>query len=72
MGTPAIVYDVDGLRDSVVDGKTGIVLRKNTPAAMAKAMEEIGDMGKKCLSYARSFDWDETALDVMKWMEGLV
>lgn len=28
-GTPAIVSDVTGLRDSVVDGKTGLILSKN-------------------------------------------
>lgn len=34
-GTPAVVYDVDGLRDSVRDGETGIVCRRNTPADLA-------------------------------------
>lgn len=28
-GTPAIVYDVDGLRDAVVDGKSGYVVANN-------------------------------------------
>ncbi len=35
-GTPAVVYDVPGLRDSVKNGNTGIVCRKNTPKMMAK------------------------------------
>ena len=35
-GTPAIVYDIDGLRDSVKNGKTGIVCNKNTPESLAK------------------------------------
>ena len=34
-GTPAIVYDVDGLRDSVKGGKTGIICRQNTPESLA-------------------------------------
>jgi len=34
-GTPAVVYDVDGLRDSVEDRVTGIVCRKNTPEDLA-------------------------------------
>ena len=33
-GTPAVVYDVDGLRDSVIDGRTGIITR-TTPQALA-------------------------------------
>ncbi len=35
-GLPAVVYDVDGLRDSVIDGVTGIVCRENTPESMVK------------------------------------
>ncbi len=36
-GTPAVVYDVDGLRDSVRDGRTGIVTR-TTPQALAEGV----------------------------------
>lgn len=35
-GTPAVVYDVDGLRDSVRNGKTGVVCRANTPTDLAQ------------------------------------
>lgn len=34
-GTPAVVYDVDGLRDSVQHGRTGLVCRQNTPTYLA-------------------------------------
>lgn len=37
-GTPAIVYNVDGLRDSVIHGKTGLVTERNTPQSMAKSI----------------------------------
>jgi glycosyltransferase involved in cell wall biosynthesis len=40
-GTPAAVYDVDGLRDSVHDGVTGMIARMNTPAGLADALERI-------------------------------
>ena len=35
-GTPAIVYDVDGLRDSVQDGKTGVLTEANNPISLAR------------------------------------
>ena len=35
-GTPAAVYNVDGLRDSVQNGKTGLVTTQNTPRALAQ------------------------------------
>lgn len=34
-GTPALVYDVDGLRDSVKNKKTGLITEKNTPEDLA-------------------------------------
>lgn len=35
-GTPAIVYNIDGLRDSVINNKTGIICSRNTPQVIAK------------------------------------
>jgi glycosyltransferase involved in cell wall biosynthesis len=37
-GTPAIVYDVDGLRDSVKNLETGYIAEENTPEGMAAAI----------------------------------
>jgi len=42
-GTLAIVYDVDGLRDSVRDGITGVVVTKNNPQIMAQAVVKLLD-----------------------------
>jgi glycosyltransferase involved in cell wall biosynthesis len=36
VGTPAVVYNVAGLRDVVKNGKTGVVASGNTPIEMAK------------------------------------
>jgi len=35
LGTPSVVYDVPGLRDSTRHGETGLVCAHNTPAALA-------------------------------------
>ncbi len=40
-GTPAVVYDVDGLRDSVRNGETGLVCKKNTPECLAGNIEDL-------------------------------
>ncbi len=39
--TPAITYDVDGLRDSVVDGKTGRIVASGDPESLGKAINEL-------------------------------
>mgnify|MGYP000361326157 CR=1 FL=1 len=40
-GTPAVVYNVDGLRDSVRDGETGMIAKRNTPEGLAEAIGEL-------------------------------
>jgi glycosyltransferase involved in cell wall biosynthesis len=40
-GTPAAVYDVDGLRDAVKHGKTGLVTRTNHPAALGDSITAL-------------------------------
>ena len=40
-GCPAVVYNVDGLRDSVRDHHTGLITQRNTPAALARAATEL-------------------------------
>ena len=37
-GTPAVVYNVDGLRDSVRHDETGLISTQNTPQALAHEM----------------------------------
>jgi len=46
-GTPAVVYDIDGLRDSVRNNKTGIVCRENTPKNLAKNIIKLLENKKK-------------------------
>ncbi len=44
-GTPAVVYDVDGLRDSVKNLETGLISSENSPHGLAMAIKEsLGDM----------------------------
>lgn len=49
-GTPAIVYNADGLHDSVKNGETGIVCEANTPKNLA---ENIIKLLKKKEEYER-------------------
>jgi glycosyltransferase involved in cell wall biosynthesis len=40
-GTPAVVYNVDGLRDSVKNGETGIICETNTPQNIARNIVKL-------------------------------
>ncbi len=67
-GTPVIASKVNGLRDSVIDGKTGILVPVKDPGEMAKAMQMLISKPKKLMQlsrnaseWAKSFDWDNSA-----------
>jgi glycosyltransferase involved in cell wall biosynthesis len=64
--TPAVVYNVAGLKDSVRHGETGIVIKNNKPEEMGKqAVKLYNDkkrykkFQKNCLKWAGSLKWDE-------------
>ncbi len=56
-GTPAVVYDVDGLRDSVKNGKTGIVT-KPQPAELAKGIVQLLSMPTADYQKLRNAAWE--------------
>lgn len=55
-GTPAAVYNVDGLRDSMRNNETGFVCRKNTPEHLSEKIQQaLGD--KKNYEKVRLAGW---------------
>ncbi|MBC5799370.1 MAG: glycosyltransferase family 4 protein [Candidatus Eremiobacteraeota bacterium] len=64
-GTPAVVYRVPGLVDSVKDGVTGYVVAQ-APSALAAATvrlfgKRFGEIAEASLEESRFSDWDDTA-----------
>lgn len=67
-GTPSLASDAPGLRESVVNGETGILVQHGDVAAWADAIRSICDtpdlvsrLGRAAVDYAAQFTWDETA-----------
>src|ERR687892_173452 len=67
MGTPAIGYDVPGLRDSIRHRETGITVMEKTPAAMAQETisllrdsDSLFKYSRNALEFSRQFSWDNT------------
>lgn len=69
-GTPAIVYDVDGLRDSVQHNQTGVVVANNDYHAMGKAINELvsdssnyEQMRSRAWESSRNYSFEDSYLD---------
>jgi glycosyltransferase involved in cell wall biosynthesis len=69
LGTPAVAFDVPGLRDSVRDGRTGWLVPANhdlTPT-LINALNELADPARRrtyadeAQRWARRFSWDASA-----------
>lgn len=76
-GAPAVVFDVPGLRDSVVDGETGVVVPEGDVAGYARALARLlsddaarGRLGDAAIGWARRFDWDTSAKALLEVLSG--
>ncbi len=72
MGTPAIGYNVHGLRDSIREGKTGMLCDNNPEAMAQRAFELLQDnalrerLSRNALAWAWEFGWDRSADEFLK------
>lgn len=67
-GTPVIASRVHGLRDSVIDGRTGILVEYRNVNRFAKAMEKLigdstlrGRLSREAYVWSRNFNWSKSA-----------
>jgi glycosyltransferase involved in cell wall biosynthesis len=75
-GTPAVVYDVDGLRDSVQSGRTGLVT-KQTPHALAAGIvqvlenqERYSQLRTRAWQWSKQLTFDQSYQDFKQITEG--
>ena len=78
-GTPVVASNVPGLRDSVLDGQTGLLFRYGDIDDLAdKLIRVLSDRGfskqlsRKGEEWARNFSWDKTAEKVETLLEQVV
>lgn len=77
-GTPAIVYNVDGLRDSILDGQTGLICRVNEPKELArlslKLYQDVAlykKMRRNAWEFSKSFSKERTVNEFLKIIESV-
>lgn len=67
-GTPTVGYDVPGVRDAIVQGKTGMLVRPGNFPSLASCLTELltnasklKTLGEAAETWATRFLWDDTA-----------
>jgi glycosyltransferase involved in cell wall biosynthesis len=65
VGTPAIGYNVSGLRDSIQDKKTGLLVAEKSPRGMADAVIKLyekkrfyKELSNNAQKWSKQFSWD--------------
>lgn len=78
-GTPAIAYNVPGLRDSIRDGETGLLVPAGDMDELAGAISKVlGDselrerLSQNAVTWASSFNWDNSAKEFVKVIGGAI
>lgn len=73
LGTPCVAYDVPGLRDSIQNGETGLLVKSGDVHALAAGLfqvledEELREkLSENAIEYSRNFSWEKTAEEFMK------
>lgn len=78
-GTPTIASNVPGLRDSVLDGKTGFLVEHGNVEALAARLREVIDnaalrarLSAQAVTFAQQFAWDTTAQRMESFFENAI
>lgn len=79
MGTPVVAYNVNGLKDSVVDGRNGLLVKENNPESLAESAlkilsdeESLNTLSALALEHSRQFSWEKTADFILRRIERIL
>ena len=70
LGTTAVAYDVPGLRDSVIDNQTGMLVQKDDYVGMGieaaqlfKESQRLKQLSTNAREHSKQFDWESTTAE---------
>lgn len=78
LGTPCIAYNVPGLRDSIVDGETGVLVAGDGVGELAQeTIRVLNDhenrkrLSLNALRHSHGFSWDDSAQEIIRILASL-
>lgn len=78
VGTPTVGYNVVGLRDSVVDSKTGVLSQPNPKDCAREAISLMNNekrhsiLRENCREWSKKFDWDMSVNKSLKLISNIL
>lgn len=79
VGTPVVAYDVPGCRDSIHDGKTGLLCKRGDLDCLAKSIvdlynnpENYQTISKNAKIWSDSFSWEKSTQESLKLITRLL
>lgn len=76
VGTPAVGYNIGGLRDSIQHMKTGLLTEKNTPEDLFKEILRLitdkalyNKLSQNSLKWSKKFSWQKTGEESLRAIE---
>lgn len=74
--TPSVAYNVPGLRDSIVNNKTGLLVDNKNPEDMTKKILSLlknangySKLGKNAVEWSKKFSWDRSTSESLRLIE---
>ncbi len=77
--TPTVAFNVTGLRDSIIDGKTGILCKDKTVKCLADEImkllndeRELKNLSENAYNWSKNFSWEKATKNSLKLIENLI
>lgn len=78
-GTPTVAYDISGLRDSIIDGKTGLLTDNKTAAGLTKKImilfnnpSQYKTLSKNASLWSKKFNWEDSTKESLNLINNLI
>jgi glycosyltransferase involved in cell wall biosynthesis len=76
VGTPAVGYNIGGLRDSILHMKTGLLTEENTPEALFEGISKLIEdkllynrLSRNAFKWSKTFNWEKAGRESLSIIE---
>ncbi len=78
-GTPSVSYDILGLRDSIIEGKTGLLVKNKNPEGLAEKINVLfndkllyNQMSNSAVLWSKNFSWKKSTQESLNLINKII